>query len=116
MARRQHPSQMLRDALLAAESLSPLENLSVTDRSVLSTLVQYADWDTGENSRPGSDALARIVGVHPKSVSRSIGRLIKSGFVQRTRRAYPDRAAEYRIAFDFIENGAGMGNRAFPDG
>lgn len=45
VARRQHPSQMLREAFLTAEPGSILRSLTVTDRSVLSALVQYADGD-----------------------------------------------------------------------
>lgn len=115
MAREQHPSQMLRDALLAAEPGSVLGGLSVTDRSVLSNLVQYADWDTGENARPGAAALAVLVGCHPVSVSKSIAKLIDRGLIERTKRAVPGRAAVYRCNLRYLENGAGTLSPELPD-
>jgi hypothetical protein len=107
---------MLRDALRAAEPGSSLEQLTPQDRMVLWTLVTFSDWDTGANARPGMAILSQVVGAHPKSVQRSIRRLVDIALIQRTGRASPGHAATYSIDLQHVENGAGTGNRGFPNG
>ena len=111
VARKNHPLQMLRDALKDAHPGSSLARLTPQDRTVLWVLVSFSDWDTGKNARPGLDVLSQTVGATPRSVQRSLGRLIDYRLIERTRRGYTGQVASYRIDLDHVENGAGESAR-----
>ena len=107
VARKNHPSRMLRDAVDEARAGSDLRKLSTVDLGVLGMLVQYSDWDTGRNAFPGIARLGRLTASHPKTVENSLRRLVRYGFITRVGRGHRGSAAVYEINLDHIENGAG---------
>jgi hypothetical protein len=73
-----------------------LPNLKGLDRQLLGHMcARYNESKTPPRAYPSLAELERITGAHAKSISRSIGRLIKNGYLFRVTKARIGRQAEY---------------------
>ena len=73
-----------------------LPNLKLLDRQLLGHYcARYNMEVTPPRAWPSIDELTRITGAHKKSISRSLGRLVKSGYIFRVTRARIGWQSEY---------------------
>lgn len=72
------------DILIAFKAISLAPNLSVTDKRVASALVDHFNKRTRQCD-PSLDTLATLLGIHRRTVIRSVNRLVRSKFFGRTR-------------------------------
>src|ERR1035441_9541561 len=72
------------DILIAFKSISLAPELSVTDKRVASALIDHYNRQTTQCD-PSLDTLATLLGIHRRTVIRSINHLVRLKYFRRTR-------------------------------
>jgi hypothetical protein len=80
-----------------------LPNLKPLDRQILGHLsARYNETKSPPRAYPSLDELKRITGVHEKSISRSLGRLVKQGYIFRITKARKGWQSEWGLNMPLI--------------
>ena len=80
-----------------------LPNLKPLDRHLLGHLsARYNETKSPPRAYPSLDELKRITGVHEKSISRSLGRLVKQGYIFRITKARKGWQSEWGLNMPLI--------------
>jgi hypothetical protein len=90
----------LRAAFLAAAHCTHPDT-DAADKSLLAYLTAYANYKTGENSRPGNRNLADVINFTDRGMKNRLTQLITYGLLERTERGDGrGRASAYRLCWE----------------